>query len=92
MEMTRARDSEEVGGVEEEKTTNIVSSWDSPNLSEDLVDRIYDMVRGWLTDREPAASDFFHYCRDLCESQGEADQAWVWDILAQLPRRSIEIR
>ena len=34
MEMTRARDSEEVGGVEEEKTTNIVSSWDSPNLSE----------------------------------------------------------
>ena len=76
--MTRARDSEEVGGVEEEKTTNIVSSWDSPNLSEDLVDRIYDMVRGWLTDREPAASDFFHYCCDLCESQGEADQAWVW--------------
>ena len=61
--MTRARDSEEVGGVEEEKTTNIVSSWDSPNLSEDLVDRIYDMVRGWLTDREPAASDFFYYCR-----------------------------
>ena len=39
---------------------------------------IYDMVRGWLTDREPAASDSFHYCRDLCESQGEADQAWVW--------------
>ena len=36
------------------------------------------MVRGWLTDREPAASDSFHYCRDLCESQGEADQAWVW--------------
>ena len=44
--MTRARDSEEVGGVEEEKTTNIVSTWDSPNLPEDLVDRIYDMVRG----------------------------------------------
>ena len=76
--MTRARDSEEVGGVEEEKTTNIVSSWDSPDLSEDLVDRIYDMVRGWLTDREPAASDFFHYCLGLCESQEEDNQAWVW--------------
>ena len=76
--MTRAQDSEEVGGVKEEKTTNIVSCWDSPNLSEDLVDRIYDMLRGWLADREPVASDFFHYCCDLCESQGEADQAWVW--------------
>ena len=76
--MTRARDSEEVGGVEEEKTTNIVSSWDSPNLSEDLVDRIYDMVRGWLTDREPAASDFFHYCLDLCDSRGEAEEVRVW--------------
>ena len=72
MEMTRAGDSEE------EKTTNIVSSWDSPDLSEDLVDRIYDMVRGWLTDREPAASDFFHYCLGLCESQEEDNQAWVW--------------
>ena len=76
--MTRAWDSEEVGGVEEEKTTNKVSSWDSPNLSEDLVDRIYDMVRGWLTDREPAASDFFHYCLGLCISQEEDNQAWVW--------------
>ena len=76
--MTRARDSEEVGGVKEEKTTNIMSTWDSPNLSEDLVDRIYDMVRGWLTDREPAASDFFHYCLGLCESQEEDNQAWVW--------------
>ena len=76
--MTRARDSEEVSGVKEEKTTNVVSTWDSPNLPEDLVDRIYDMVRGWERDREPAASDFFHYCRDLCESQSEADQAWVW--------------
>ena len=64
--------------MKEEKTTSIVSTWDSPNLSEDLVDRIYDMLRGWLTDREPAASDFFHYSCDLCESQGEADQAWVW--------------
>ena len=39
---------------------------------------IWDMVKGWLKDWEPAASDFFHYCRDLCESQSEADQAWVW--------------
>ena len=64
--------------MKEEKTTSIVSTWDSPNLPEDLVDRIYDMVRGWETDREPSASVFFHYCRDLCESQSKADQAWVW--------------
>ena len=36
------------------------------------------MVRGWLTDREPAASDFFHYCLGLCESQEEDNKAWVW--------------
>ena len=61
--MTRARESEEVSEVEEEKATNIVSDWDSPDLAVDLVDQIWDMVKSWLTDREPAASDFFHYCR-----------------------------
>ena len=35
-------------------------------------------MKAWLRDWEPAASDFFHYCLDLCESQSEADQAWVW--------------
>ena len=33
--MTRARDSEEVVGLEEEKATNIVSSWDSPSFNTD---------------------------------------------------------
>ena len=61
--MTMARESEEVSEVEEEKATNIVSDWDSPDLAVDLVDQIWDMVKGWLTDREPAASDFFYYCR-----------------------------
>ena len=76
--MTRARESEEVSEVEEEKATNIVSDWDSPDLAVDLVDQIWDMVKSWLTDREPAASDFFHYCLDLCESRGEADEVRVW--------------
>ena len=61
--MTMARESEEVSEVEEEKATNIVSDWDSPDLAVDLVDQIWDMVKSWLTDREPAASDFFYYCR-----------------------------
>ena len=76
--MSRALGSEEVSEVKEEKATNIVSDWDAPDLAVDLVDQIWDIVKGWVTDREPAASDSFHYCRDLCESQGEADQAWVW--------------
>ena len=44
--MTRARESEEVSEVEEEKATNIVSDWDSPDLAVDLVDQIWDMVKG----------------------------------------------
>ena len=70
--------SEEVSEVEEEKATDIVSNWDSPDLAVDLVDQIWDMVKGWLADREPAASDFFHYCRNLCDNQGERDEVWVW--------------
>ena len=76
--MTRARESEEVSEVEEEKATNIVSDWDSPDLAVDLVDQIWDMVKGWLTDRELAASDFFYYCRNLCDNLEEADEVWVW--------------
>ena len=76
--MTRARESEEVSEVEEEKATNIVSDWDSPDLAVDLVDQIWDLVKGWLTDREPAASDFFYYCRNLCDNLEEADEVWVW--------------
>ena len=76
--MTRARESEEVSEVEEEKATNIVSDWDSPDLAVDLVDQIWDMVKSWLTDREPAASDFFYYCRNLCDNLEEADEVWVW--------------
>ena len=76
--MTRARESEEVSEVEEEKATNIVSDWDSPDLAVDLVDQIWDMVKSWLTDREPAASDFFYYCRNLCYNIEEADEVWVW--------------
>ena len=76
--MTRARESEEVTEVEEEKATNIVSDWDSPDLAVDLVDQIWDMVKSWLTDREPAASDFFYYCRNLCDNLEEADEVWVW--------------
>ena len=87
--MSRARGSEEVVEVKEEKTTTIVThnarpsralwtDWDSPNLAEELVDRIWDMVRDWLRDREPAASDFFHYCLNLCDSRGEADEVRVW--------------
>ena len=63
MELSRARGSEEVVEVKEEKTTTIVThnarpsralwtDWDSPNLAEELVDRIWDMVRDWLRDRE----------------------------------------
>ena len=89
MELSRARGSEEVVEVKEEKTTTIVThnarpsrelwtDWDSPNLAEELVDRIWDMVRDWLRDREPAASDFFHYCLNLCDSRGEADEVRVW--------------
>ena len=55
MELSRARGSEEVVEVKEEKTTTIVThnarpsralwtDWDSPNLAEELVDRIWDMV------------------------------------------------
>ena len=77
MELSRARGSEEVVEVKEEKTT-MVADWDSPNLAEELVDRIWDMVRDWLRDREPAASDFFHYCLNLCDSRGEADEVRVW--------------
>ena len=76
--MTRARESEEVSEVEEEKATNIVSDWDSPDLAVDLVDQIWDMVKSWLTDRELAASDFFYYCRNLCDNLEEADEVWVW--------------
>ena len=76
--MTRARESEEVSEVEEEKATNIVSDWDSPDLAVDLVDQIWEMVKSWLTDREPAASDFFYYCRNLCYNLEEADEVWVW--------------
>ena len=76
--MTRAQESEEVSEVEEEKATNIVSDWDSPDLAVDLVDQIWDMVKSWLTDREPAASDFFYYCRNLCYNIEEADEVWVW--------------
>ena len=76
--MTKARESEEVSEVEEEKATNIVSDWDSPDLAVDLVDQIWDMVKSWLTDREPAASDFFYYCRNLCYNIEEADEVWVW--------------
>ena len=77
MELSRARGSEGVVEVKEEKTT-MVADWDSPNLAEELVDRIWDMVRDWLRDREPAASDFFHYCLNLCDSRGEADEVRVW--------------
>ena len=49
--MTRARESEEVSEVKEEKATNIVSDWDSPDMAVDLVDQIWDMVKSWLTDR-----------------------------------------
>ena len=76
--MTMARESEEVSEVEEEKATNIVSDWDSPDLAVDLVDQIWEMVKSWLTDREPAASDFFYYCRNLCYNIEEADEVWVW--------------
>ena len=76
--MTRARDSEEVKEVKEEKATNIVSDWDAPDLAVDLVDQIWDIVKGWVTDREPAASDFFHYCLDLCDTRGEAEEVRVW--------------
>ena len=76
--MTMARESEEVREVEEGKATNIVSDWDSPDLEVDLVDQIWDMVKSWLTDREPAASDFFCYCRNLCYNIEEADEVWVW--------------
>ena len=89
MVTSRARGSEEVVEVKEEKTTTIVThnarpsralwtDWDSPNLAEELVDRIWDMVRDWLRDREPAASDFFHYCLNLCDNRGEADEVRVW--------------
>ena len=89
MELSRARGSEEVVEVKEEKTTTIVThnarpsralwtDWDSPNLAEELVDRIWDMVRDWLRDREPAASDFFHYCLNFCDNRGEADEVRVW--------------
>ena len=64
MELSRARGSEEVVEVKEEKTT-MAADGDSPNLAEELVDQIWDIVKGWLTDREPAACDFFHYCHDL---------------------------
>ena len=76
--MTGAREGEDLSEVEEEKATDIVSNWDSPDLAVDLVDQIWDMVKGWLADREPAASDFFHYCRNLCDNQGERDEVWVW--------------
>ena len=45
--------SEEVSEVEEEKATNIVSDWDSPDLAVDLVDQIWDMVKGWRTGSRP---------------------------------------
>ena len=77
MELSRARGSEEVVEVKEEKTT-MVADWDSPNLAEELVDRIWDMVKDWWRDREPAASDFFHYCLNLCDSREEADEIRVW--------------
>ena len=77
MELSRARGSEEVVEVKEEKTT-MVADWDSPNLAEELVDRIWDMVKDWLRDREPAASDFFHYCLNFCDNRGEADEVRVW--------------
>ena len=77
MELSRARGSEEVVEVKEEKTT-MVADWDSPNLTEELVDRIWDMVKDWLRDREPAASDFFHYCLNFCDNRGEADEVRVW--------------
>ena len=76
--MSRALGSEEVSEVKEEKATNIVSDWDAPDLAVDLVDQIWDIVKGWVTDREPAASDFFHYCLDLCDSRGEAEEVRVW--------------
>ena len=89
MELSRARGSEEVVEVKEEKTTTIVThnarpsralwtDWDSPNLAEELVDRIWDMVKDWLRDREPAASDFLHYCLNFCDNRGEADEVRVW--------------
>ena len=83
MELSRARGSEEVVEVKEEKTT-MVADWDSPNLAEELVDRIWDMVKDWLRDREPAASDFFHYCLNFCDNRGEADEVRVWmlDLIA----------
>ena len=76
--MSRALGSEEVSEVKEEKATNIVSDWDAPDLAVDLVDQIWDIVKGWVTDREPAASDFFYYCRNLCYNIEEADEVWVW--------------
>ena len=83
MELSRARGSEGVVEVKEEKTT-MVADWDSPNLAEELVDRIWDMVKDWLRDREPAASDFFHYCLNFCDNRGEADEVRVWmlDLIA----------
>ena len=76
--MSRALGSEEVSEVKEEKATNIVSDWDAPDLAVDLVDQIWDIVKSWVTDREPAASDFFHYCLDLCDTRGEAEEVRVW--------------
>ena len=83
MELSRARGSEGVVEVKEEKTT-MVADWDSPNLAEELVDQIWDMVKDWLRDREPAASDFFHYCLNFCDNRGEADEVRVWmlDLIA----------
>ena len=49
--MTGAREGEDLSEVEEEKATDIVSDWDSPDLAVDLVDQIWDMVKSWLTDR-----------------------------------------
>ena len=45
----RQMTSEKVSEVEEEKATDIVSNWDSPDLALDLVDQIWDIVKGWLT-------------------------------------------
>ena len=46
--MPRAQGSEEV--VEVKEKTPMVADWDSPNLAEELVDRIWDMVKDWVTD------------------------------------------
>ena len=63
--MTRARESEEVSEVEEEKATNIVSDWDAPDLAVDLVDQIcfdiFPSVNPWAL----ALSKFSEgVCRD----------------------------